>query len=290
MVRSALARSSALSLAKAFSIDGVAVRREEHEPRAGRLDCVPNAGGLVRRQVVHHDDISWRQGRHQNLLDIGQEHVVWGRTRSVRPEQPISIVLIGDKATAVEWMITIEGKNEFGDVCRREVRIDKSWERPFDGEIGLSIDDGKKIMAALQSAVVNHEAETYSLFRRVCPDCHTFRPVKDYTTRRIRTVFGTVEVRNPRWMLCRDCYPGMVVAFAPLKEICPDRATPELMELSARLGSMMPYRQAARVLAEFLSIEPSEAHATVRKRTIRIGERLRRPDRAGNMAREVSNG
>ena len=46
------------------------------------------------------------------------------------------------------------------------------------------------------------------------------------------------------------------------------------MELSARLGSMMPYRQAASVLAEFLSIEPSEAHATVRKRTIRIGERL----------------
>ncbi|WP_065011820.1 MULTISPECIES: ISKra4 family transposase [Mesorhizobium] len=175
---------------------------------------------------------------------------------------------------AVEWTITIEGRNEFGDICRKEVRIDKSWERLFDGDIGLSIDAGKKIMAALQSAVVNHEAETYSLFRRVCPDCHTFRPVKDYTTRRIRTVFGTVEVRNPRWMLCRECYPGMVGALAPLKEICPDRATPELMELTARLGSMMPYRQPAKVLADFLPIEPTETHATVRKRTIRIGERL----------------
>ncbi|MCY1745385.1 hypothetical protein [Ensifer sp. SL37] len=69
-------------------------------------------------------------------------------------------------------------------------------------------------MAALQGAVVSHEAETYSLFRRVCQDCHTFRPVKDYTTRRIRTVFGTVEVRNPRWELCRDCHPGMAGAFA----------------------------------------------------------------------------
>ncbi|MFB9984600.1 hypothetical protein ACFSQQ_39985 [Mesorhizobium kowhaii] len=56
---------------------------------------------------------------------------------------------------AVEWTITIEGKSEFGDVCRREVRVDKSWERLFDGEIGLSIEDGKKIMTALQSAVVN---------------------------------------------------------------------------------------------------------------------------------------
>lgn len=182
--------------------------------------------------------------------------------------------MIGDKAMAVEWTIMIEGRNEFGDTCRKEVRIDKSWESLFDGDIGLSIDDGKKIMSALQSAVVNHEAETYSLFRRVCPDCHTFRPIKDHTARRIRTVFGTVEVRNPRWMLCRDCCPGMDGTFAPLKEICPDRATPELMELTARLGSIMPYRQAAKVLADFLPVEPTETHATVRKRTIRIGERL----------------
>lgn len=44
----------------------------------------------------------------------------------------------------------------------------------------------RRSWAALQSAVVAHEAETYCLFRRVCPDCHTLRPVKDYTTRRIR--------------------------------------------------------------------------------------------------------
>lgn len=79
---------------------------------------------------------------------------------------------------AVEWTITIEGRNDFGDACRKQVRIDKSWERLFDGDIGLSIDDGKKIMAELQGAVVSHEAETYSLFRCVCPNCHTFRPVK----------------------------------------------------------------------------------------------------------------
>lgn len=62
-----------------------------------------------------------------------------------------------------------EGRNEFGDVCRKAVRIDKSWGRLFDGDLGLSIEDSKTIMAALQSAVVNHEAETYSVFRRVCP-------------------------------------------------------------------------------------------------------------------------
>jgi hypothetical protein len=81
---------------------------------------------------------------------------------------------------AMEWTITIEGRNEFGEVCRKQIQIDKSWERLRDGEIGLSIDDGKTIMKALQSAVVTQEMETYALFRRVCPDCHTFRPIKDY--------------------------------------------------------------------------------------------------------------
>lgn len=175
---------------------------------------------------------------------------------------------------AVEWTITIEGKNEFGDVCRREVRIDKSWERLFDGEVGLSIEEGKKIMAALQSAIVNHEAETYSLFRRVCPDCQTFRPGQG-----LHDATDPNSLRDSRGAqsplsAVPDCHPGIAGAFAPLKEICPDRATLELMELTARLGSMMPYRQAAKVLAEFLPVEPTETHATVRKRTIRIGERL----------------
>lgn len=74
----------------------------------------------------------------------------------------------------MEWTISIKGKSALGDVCRQQVRIEKSDERLLDGDIGLPIDDGKKIMTALQSAVVNHEAETYALFRRVCPECHKF--------------------------------------------------------------------------------------------------------------------
>jgi hypothetical protein len=72
---------------------------------------------------------------------------------------------------AVEWKIAIEGTDAFGEVRRHEIRVDKSWDRLFDGEIGLSVDDGKKIMAALQTAVVSQEAASYTLFRRICPDC-----------------------------------------------------------------------------------------------------------------------
>jgi hypothetical protein len=56
---------------------------------------------------------------------------------------------------AVEWKITIEAADVFGELRRHEVLIDKSWDRLVDGEIGLSVEDGKKIMAAFQTAVVS---------------------------------------------------------------------------------------------------------------------------------------
>jgi hypothetical protein len=174
-------------------------------------------------------------------------------------------------AAAMEWTVTIEGRDDLGEVQRAQMRIEKGFERLKFGEIALSIEDSKRIMRMLQELVVKQELAAYALARRVCPECERFRPVKDYTMRKIRTVFGTVEV--PRWMLCRRCLPNTCMAFTVLNEICPDQTTPELMELTARLGSMLPYRKAAELLAEFLPIEPTEGHVTVR-RTLTVGARL----------------
>ena len=46
------------------------------------------------------------------------------------------------------------------------------------------------------------------------------------------------------------------------------------MERSARLGSLLPYRKAAEVMAEFLPIKPTESFVTLRHRTLKLGERL----------------
>lgn len=92
--------------------------------------------------------------------------------------------------------------------------------------------------------------------------------------RRIRTVFGTVEVRNSRWMLCQHCYPGMVARVRAAEGNLSGSGNARADGTDGATGSMMPYRQAGSVLAEFLPIEPTETHATVRKRTIKVGERL----------------
>src|SRR5277367_5616105 len=46
------------------------------------------------------------------------------------------------------------------------------------------------------------------------------------------------------------------------------------MERSARLGSLLPYRKAAEVMAEFLPIQSTESFVTLRHRTLKLGQRL----------------
>jgi hypothetical protein len=57
------------------------------------------------------------------------------------------------------------------------LRIEKGFDKLTFGEIGLSIDDGKRIMSTLQEFVVKQELATYALARRVCASCERLRPV-----------------------------------------------------------------------------------------------------------------
>ena len=174
----------------------------------------------------------------------------------------------------MRWKIVLEGTDEFGSAHRSELTINKDLERVSAGEIGFSVEDGKIIMAHLQQVVVSRQCDAYVLASRFCADCEGFRRIKDYSRRKIRTVFGCVEVRNLRILNCQRCLPHFCAAWTILGDICPDQATPELMERSARLGSLLPYRKAAEVMAEFLPIQSTESFVTLRHRTMKLGERL----------------
>jgi len=99
--------------------------------------------------------------------------------------------------------------------------------------------------------------------------------VKDYRQRKVDTVFGTVSFRSPRIVSC-ECEPPyfLEAAFSPLLPIIPERATPELLALQAKLSTQMSYRQVVAILREFLPGNDKLNHVTVRNRTLRIGTRI----------------
>ena len=109
----------------------------------------------------------------------------------------------------MRWKISIEGSDEITRGQRCEFEIEKNFEDLADGSVGLSIDDGKAILASLQRHLVQQQSSLYILFRRHCQGCGGTRPIKDYSTRMIQTVYGAVTVQSPRLYPCRHCIPGV---------------------------------------------------------------------------------
>ncbi len=174
----------------------------------------------------------------------------------------------------MRWKISIEGSDEITRGQHCEFEIEKSFDDLTDGSVGLSIEDGKTILASLQRFLVEQQCALYVLFRRHCQGCGGTRPIKDYSTRTVQTVYGAVTVQSPRLYPCRRCVPVVDFTITPVSELCPDRATAELMALTAKLGALLPYRAAAEVLADFLPGQSPTRHTTLRHRTLAIGKRL----------------
>ena len=55
------------------------VRRQESQTRAGTLDRGLHLGLLMHRQVIEDDDVAGSEGRHQDLLDVGEERRIVDR-------------------------------------------------------------------------------------------------------------------------------------------------------------------------------------------------------------------
>jgi hypothetical protein len=91
--------------------------------------------------------------------------------------------------------------------------------------LGLSLAEAKSILAGLQRHLVQTQAEEHCQVRRRCPRCGEQRPLKDQRRRRLRSLFGAVEVRAPRFEPCR-CSVTLRTILAPVQEIMPGRCTP----------------------------------------------------------------
>lgn len=180
----------------------------------------------------------------------------------------------------MHWRITVEAVDLTGEEYRQEFLFEKDLDGLTDGRIGCSIEDGKEIMREIQKAVVQRELDLWVRYRRICQCCGGQLPIKDYRTRKILTVFGAVPLTSPRLMICQRCTPWACFTFSPAADLCPDRATPELMELSARLGAKLPYREASDILSTFLPDQMSRKFTTLRHRTLSVGKRIEDAERS----------
>lgn len=80
--------------------------------------------------------------------------------------------------------------------------------RPDDlgdiADLGLTLAEGKLLLAGLQKEIVGAQARDHAVRRPDCLRCGGDCRVKDYRDRAVATLFGQVTVRLPRFR-CAEC-------------------------------------------------------------------------------------
>ena len=97
--------------------------------------------------------------------------------------------------------------------------------------------------------------------------------MKDRRPRQLRSLFGTVEVRAPRFEPCQ-CSVTQRTLLSPVKEIMPDCCTPEYERVLAEFSALLPYRRARALLESFFPVGDLPTIDTIQRRTLQVGASL----------------
>ena len=154
----------------------------------------------------------------------------------------------------MQWRIMLELAGPDGTPQMHEVGAgERSPTGHTAATLGLSLAEGKAILAAVQRSLVAAQMDEHCRGRRRIDRCGAQRPLKDLRSRRLVSLFGTVAVRAPRFGPCR-CGVACRRSITPVAEVMPDRCTPECERIVAAMGAALPYRRALALLGEFFPL------------------------------------
>ncbi len=181
----------------------------------------------------------------------------------------------------MQWTVRLEARTSAGEVTTTEL---VTFSRPVVvstlAEIGLVLSETKALLAKLQASMLCGQVAEYAAHRRACVECGALQPLKDRRTRRLQTLFGTVEVEAPWFKVCRCrlTTPMTGVTVSPVCALLTTRCTPELERVQAELGARTSFRDGLRILEALLPVSPAN-HESLRIRTHAVALRLEAADR-----------
>jgi len=103
--------------------------------------------------------------------------------------------------------------------------------------VGLTLADGKLILAGIQEAMAQAQAVSYTNMHQACPVCDQPRARKGMHHLVYRTAFGTLALPSPRFYSC-SCMPQAARSTSPLAALLAERTAPELCYLETKWASL----------------------------------------------------
>jgi len=132
----------------------------------------------------------------------------------------------------VRVLLQITGDDGTADGALEVVAFEKRTEQPED--LGLTIADGKALMAAVQQRVVNAQVTSWTEQHRRCEACGARRRSKGSHPVVFLTLYGYVQIASPRLHRCPCQSPVGPATVSPLRKLLPDYVAPERLYLEAR--------------------------------------------------------
>jgi hypothetical protein len=178
------------------------------------------------------------------------------------------------EGAAIRWTVTLVAEAEPGQRIEHEIVAVDRDDRITPASLGLSIAEGKAVLAAIQARVVVDQVKRHGMVARRCPWCGSSQSSKGYYRSTFRSVFGNVPMQVRRFQACR-CRPN---APATVPALFTRRVgiAPELLDLTAKLAALCRFGKVAAFLGEVLPLSTTTDASTVRNRTVRVGKRLLR--------------
>ena len=162
--------------------------------------------------------------------------------------------------------------NPDGSEQRREVLTMEARELAME-TLGMDLSEGKALLAGVQDFVVAQQVYEHLEQRRVCPNCRGRYTSKDSGSTVVSTVFGRVEVPNPRWNRC-PCQTDGPNTFRPMRTWLNGQTSPEMSYLETKWASLIPFARVADLLKEVLPVGDSVNQETVRTHLYATAERI----------------
>jgi hypothetical protein len=184
------------------------------------------------------------------------------------------------------WRVKVIAELEPGVATETEIaRIERGEEAGL-AELGLRLEEMKRLTTALQAEIVTAQVATAGERRRPCAACGQRLAIKGHYRATLRSLFGDVPIRVRRLLVCPCQGPSEPRSFAALD--LGGGVAPELAYVTARYAALAPFGKVATLLSELLPIGGAPNAGTVRNRTRRVGQAVVQPSSAGAAKRSAA--
>ena len=174
-------------------------------------------------------------------------------------------------------------------VERREQVFEMEREHLTIETLGLGLGESKALLRGVQEFVVAEQVANDLEQRRSCPDCGKRHRSKAQGSIKVKTVFGPVEVPNPRWHRC-SCQSIGPSTFRPVTSWLSGQTSPELLYLEIKWASLIPYAKVAELLKDLLPVAETLNQETVRNHLHAVANRAGTRRRTNSSLRGVGSG